>query len=93
MYSLHGHWRIMVDMISKIYDWRNEMLVAGVNKILNWCQIISGGRRYTCRTKIVDGKLFFHFKREWHCVTEYISDQAHELVFEGGKVLWRPFRE
>lgn len=67
------------------------MLVLGVNKILHWCQIISGGRRYTCPTKLIDGKLFFHFKKGWHSVAEFISDHAEELVSEGGKVFSRPF--
>lgn len=69
------------------------MLVLGINKILNWCQIISGGRRYTCPTKLIDGKLFFHFKKEWHSVAEFISDNAEELVTESGKVFSRPFKE
>ena len=50
------------------------MLVLGINKILNWCQITSGGRTYTCPTKLIEGKLFFHFKKEWHSVAEFISD-------------------
>lgn len=70
-----------------------EMLVLGINKILNLCQIISGGRRYTCPTKLINGKLFFHFKKEWHSVAEFISDHAEELVSEGGKVFSRPFKE
>ena len=44
------------------------MLVLGINKILNWCHITSGGRNYTCPTKLIDGKLFFHFKKEWYSV-------------------------
>lgn len=47
------------------------MLVLGVNKILNWCQIVSGGRRYTCPTKEIDGKLLFSFKKAWHPLEEY----------------------
>ena len=70
-----------------------EILVLGINKILNWCQIISGGRRYTCPTKLIDGKLFFHFKKEWHSVAEFISDNAEELVTESGKVFSRSFKE
>ena len=69
------------------------MFVLGINKILNWCQIVSGGRKYNCPTKLIDGKLFFHFKKEWHSVTEFISDNAEELVSEGGKVFSRPFKE
>lgn len=39
------------------------MLVLGINKILNWCQITSGGRKYTCPTKLIGGQLFFVFKK------------------------------
>lgn len=70
-----------------------EMLVLGINKILNWCQITSGGRTYTCPTKLIDGKLFFHFKKEWHSVAEFVSDHAEEFVSEGGKVFSRPFKK
>mgnify|MGYP004464128579 FL=1 len=35
------------------------MLVLGVNRILKWCQITTGGRRYTCPTKEINGELFF----------------------------------
>ena len=69
------------------------MLVLGVNKILKWCQIASGGRRYTCPTKEINGQLCFAFKKAWHPVTEFISDHAVELVQEGGKVFSRPFRK
>ena len=69
------------------------MLVLGVNKILKWCQIVSNGRTYTCPTKEINGKLFFHFKKEWHSVAEFISYQAEELVEEGGKVFSRVFKE
>lgn len=69
------------------------MRVLGVNRILKWCQIVSNGRRYTCPTKIVDGKLFFRFKNIWHPVVDFISDNAHELVEEGRKVFSRPFKE
>ena len=54
------------------------MLVLGINKILNWCHITSGGRNYTCPTKLIDGKLFFH---------------AEELVSEGSKVFSRLFKK
>ena len=69
------------------------MLVLGVNKILKWCQIVSGGRRYTCPTKEINGQLCFAFKKAWHPVAEFISDHAEELVQEGGKVSSRPFRK
>lgn len=69
------------------------MLVLGVNKILEWCQITSGGRTYTCPTKYIDGELFFRFKKVWHPVERFISDSADELVSEGGKVFSRPFKQ
>ena len=69
------------------------MLVLGINKILNWCQITTGGRHYTCPTKVLNGKLFFRFKNVWHSVSEYVSDHAEELVQEGGKVFSRPFKK
>lgn len=68
------------------------MIVLGVNKILNWLQVLSGGRRYTCHMKEIDGELFFHFKKQWHRVADYISENAEELVQEGGHVFSRPFR-
>ena len=69
------------------------MLVSGINRVLNWCQIISGGRRYTCPTKMIDGNLFFHFKKEWYSVAEFVSEHAEELVSESGKVFLRPFKK
>ncbi len=69
------------------------MLVLGINKILKWCQITSGGRKYTCPTKEINGELFFHFKKEWHKVAEFASEHIEELVQEGEKVLSRPFRK
>lgn len=60
------------------------MLVLGLNKILKWCQVLSNGRKYTCQTKEIGGKLFFYFKKEWHSVAEFLSEHAQELVEEGG---------
>ena len=69
------------------------MLVLGVNRILKWCQITTGGRRYTCPTKEINGELFFHFKKTWHPVRECLSEYITELVEEGGKVFSRAFRK
>lgn len=69
------------------------MLVLGVNKILNWCQITTGGRNYTCPTKEIDGQLHFIFKKVWHPVADFLSDYTEELVQENGKVFSRPFRK
>ena len=59
------------------------MLVLGINKILNWCQITSGGRTYTLSL----------IHKEWHSVAEFVSDHAEELVSEGGKIFSRPFKK
>lgn len=69
------------------------MLVLGINKIQKWCQIVSGGRRHTCRTKEINGELFFIFKKEWHKVADFVSDHAEELIEEGGKVFSQPFKK
>ena len=69
------------------------MLVLGINKILKWCQIVSGGRRYTCPTKEINGELFFVFKKEWHKVADFVSDHAEELIEDGGKVFSQPFKK
>ena len=67
------------------------MIVLGVNKVLEWCQIVSNGRRYTCPTKEINGQLFFNFKRAWHPVADFISEYTRESVREGGKIFSRPF--
>ena len=69
------------------------MLVLGINKILKWCQITTGGRRYTCPIKEINGTLCFIFKKTWHPVAVFVSEHCEELVQEGGKVLSRPFRK
>ena len=69
------------------------MLVLGINKILEWCQITTGGRRYTCPIEDRGGVLFFKFKKEWHPIINYVSDYTTELVQEGGKVFTRLFRK
>jgi len=69
------------------------MLVLGINKILKWCQIVSGGRRYTCPTKEINGELFFVFKKEWHKVADFVSEHAEELIEDGGKVFSQPFKK
>lgn len=63
------------------------MQILGINKILKWCQIISGGRRYTCPTKLIDNVLCFKFKNHWHKVAEYVGEHTTELIEEGGKII------
>ena len=69
------------------------MLILGVNKILNWLQITSGGRSYTCPMKEIKGNRFFLFKKSWHKVTDYLSDHTTELVSEGGKIFSRKIKK
>ena len=69
------------------------MLVLGINKILKWCSITTGGRTYTCPTKEINGELFFHFKKAWHPVAQYVSEHAEELIEEGGKVFSRHIKK
>ena len=63
------------------------MLILGINRILKWLQITSGGRSYTCPTKEINGELFFIFKKEWHRVADYISEYTTELIPKGGKII------
>ena len=65
------------------------MLILGINKILNWLQITTGGRRYTCPMKEINGERFFRFKKSWHKVTDFISEHTTELVSEGGRIFLR----
>ena len=69
------------------------MLVLRVNKILKWCQITTGGRTYTCPTKVIDGELFFRFKKEWHNVAKFACENMKELIQEGDKIFERPFKK
>lgn len=69
------------------------MLVLGICDTLKmkWCQITTGGRKYTCPTKEINGELFFLFKKVWYPIAQYVSDRAEILVEEGGKIFSRPF--
>ena len=69
------------------------MLILGINKILNWLQVTSGGRSYTCPMKEINGNRFFRFKKSWHKVTDYLSDYTTELVSEGGKIFSRKIKK
>jgi hypothetical protein len=63
------------------------MLVMGINRILKWVQIISGGRSYTCPTKEINGELFFIFKKSWHKVMDFTSEHTTELISVGEKII------
>lgn len=69
------------------------MLILGINKILKWCQITEGGRRYTCPTKLINNVLHFRFKNQWHKVADFVSEYTEELIEEGGKVISRKIKE
>lgn len=64
-----------------------SMLVLGINRVLDWVQITTGGRTYTCPTKEINGELFFKFKKNWHKVMEYTSELTTEFFSKGGKYL------
>lgn len=68
------------------------MLILGLNTICKWCSITTGGRTYTCPTKNIDGRLFFRFKNQWHCVSDYISPYTMELVEINNRVIDRPYK-
>lgn len=69
------------------------MVVFGVNRVLNWCQIFSGGKRYTCPTKEINGQLCFVFKKIWYPVADFITENGEELVRENGLLFSRPFKK
>ena len=71
------------------------MLVLGLTDTLTakWCQILSVGRRYTCPTRVINGEMFFRFKRAWHPISQFVSDHAEVLVQEGGKTFSKPFKQ
>lgn len=69
------------------------MLILGINRVLKWLQITSGGRSYTSPTKEINGEVFFIFKKEWHRVADFLSEHTTELVSEGGKIISRQIKK
>lgn len=71
------------------------MLILGIcdTDTMKWCQVLSGGRRYTCRIKEFDGTLHFFFKKAWHPVATFVSERAEVLVGKGGRVYSIPFKK
>ena len=69
------------------------MLVLGINRILKWVQITTGGGRYTCPTKEINGELLFKFKNEWHKVIDFTSEHTTELISEGEKFISRTIKK
>lgn len=67
------------------------MIVMAVNKACEWCQIATETGTYTCPIRRIDGELFFKFKREWHSVAKYISENADELAYVGNKLVNRSY--
>ena len=63
------------------------MRILLVNKVMELCQITTGGRRYSCPTKEINGQLFFRFKRIWHPVAEFLGKGTEELVRESGQLI------
>lgn len=69
------------------------MLILGINRILSWLKITTGGRSYTCPTKEINGELFFKFKNEWLRAIDYVSEHTTELITEGGKIMSQKFKK
>lgn len=69
------------------------MVIFGIHRILNWCSVFSNGRTYTCPIKTMNGELYFHFKKQWHKVAEYVSEYTRETIEQGGKIIDRPFKD
>ena len=67
------------------------MRVLGVNRILNWLQIVDS-KIYTCPTKEVNGELLFRYKNKWHRAIDYSYEKTDELYSENGKTLSRIFK-
>lgn len=67
------------------------MIVFSINRVLNWCQVITGTGTYTCPIKELNGELFFRFKKDWHPVTKYITERTRELIKENGKIFEKSF--
>lgn len=59
-----------------------KMIVVGLHKVLNWCQVITKNGTYTCPLKEIDGELFFRFKKAWHPVAKYISEHAKKDLLQ-----------
>lgn len=59
------------------------MEVIGINYACGWVQIYSGGRRYTCEMKEIDGEPCFLFKNSWHSIRDYASESLRESGFSG----------
>lgn len=69
------------------------MLILGINRVLKWLQITTGGRSYACPTKEINGELFFKFKNEWHRALDYVFEYTTELISEGGKIISKKLKK
>lgn len=69
------------------------MKISCINEVLKWIQITTGGRRYTCNSKIINGELCFLFKKEWHKVADYVCEHTSEFISEGGKLISRNLKK
>lgn len=57
------------------------MRVLGVNRILNWLQIVDS-KIYTCPTKEVDGELLFRYKNKWHRAIDYSYEKPTNSILK-----------
>ena len=47
-------------------------MIVFTNKFFDWVQVITHTGTYTCPTKMINGELYFKFKKEWHKVSKYL---------------------
>lgn len=69
------------------------MRILSVNKVMELCQITTGGRRYSCPTKEINGQLCFLFKKVWHPIMDFLGEGTEELVREGGKLISKAIKK
>jgi hypothetical protein len=63
------------------------MNIFGINKILGIVQIYNNGRKFSCPTKEINGELFFHFKKQWFKVADYVSEYTDVLEYINNNVI------
>ncbi len=72
------------------------MIIDGFNTFLKTTVVINENGRYQCPIELHNGEWFFYFKRQWHRIDDYISDNATicEVDYKDGKTLRvRPYKK
>ena len=58
------------------------MLVIGINWYCNWVQITTGTGTYTCPMDENEDDFYFHFKGQWHSVSEYAAEDLKAEILK-----------